>query len=707
MPSFRNLLHLRPKDDHGRSGPTSPKSPKSPTSPSFCKTERNGDYLNQCAGCDNIDKLIRHNIECGKNGLAKVPTVILHNNFDELDTCAHKCEICRVFRQALILEEVTFDGVKQLQDVPGRVIVRWGETTATNGALKLFLNIEFEGQSRRPGVVNCDSRNGIGHLALCSDGLDSAVIEQAKQWLDTCLKTHTGRCDNLKWSSEKPRLLVEILSSTFVRLCEKQEGEYVALSYCWGKKETRSPPEQKEVDEGMTVSANLDRRRQPFPIEGLPTTVGDALRIIHKMGIRYAWVDTLCILQDKSDGVATMHLVYSNALFTLCACATTRATAKLLDQRKAWTQRTEPCRLGGQWLTTPDMSLNELRLRSPLAERAWTLQEERLSPRMLYVSSNRVHWSCATGHEMEMKPTYGRAATPLRRPVYAASDRDTQMPLAQEFLLACYTGESDLHAYWSDIVKSYALRSMSVLSDRLTALSGLAAKYLSASKGDEYLAGIWANHLAEGLAWRLHQAIEIDTNEVDPNIVSPPWPSWSWAVLPLQIAIEMDAKSARSSSFHRNIDDDDRTAGARRGADEAIRRGEQVKAISVTGRARSFWGSSSVRTPWSAISRQVDGQEKFSFASSPQQDKHAVQPVSGRVLMYEGRKREVVGQLDFLRDVERVQLGDVDLRALELGVSTLLLLEDRGEGSWRRVGVAWNVRGDYFASAQCKTFILR
>jgi hypothetical protein len=440
--------------------------------------------------------------------------------------------------------------------------------------------------------------------------------------------------------------------------------------------------------------------------------VRDALHIIHAMGIRYAWVDTLCIVQDKlvqdkPEGVATMHKVYSNALFTLCACATTRVTAKLLDQRAAWTQRTEPCRLGGQWLTTPDMSLNELRLRSPLAERAWALQEERLSPRMLYVSSNRVYWSCAKGHEVEMKPTYGHKATPLHRPVYAASDRDTKMPLTQEFLLACYSGTSDLHAYWADIVKSYALRSMSDLSDRFTALSGLAAKYLSASRGDEYLAGLWANHLAEGLAWRLHQAIEIDCKEINPMIVSPPWPSWSWAVLPLQTAIETNAKSAGSSFFQRVVDDGNKAAGARSGADDAVRRGEQVKEICVTGRTRTFWGPSSRRSDWSTISRLVDGEEKFSFATNPEQDMHAAQPESGRILVYEDRKREVVGQLDFRRDVKRVQLDQVDLWALELGVSTMLLLEHCGEGRRRRVGVAWDVREDYFASAQCETLILR
>lgn len=330
-----------------------------------------------------------------------------------------------MFRQSLLLEEVTFDGVKKIQDTQGKVMVRWQETSATEGALDTILTVEIEGATGHVGVVNCNSRSEVAHLALHSDARDTTVIDQAKEWLNVCLSSHIGQCDNLKFSSEIPHLLIEILSPKFIRLCENQASEYVALSYCWGNPQVLSKPELDEVERGKTFTTNLSRRRQPFPIDDLPTTVRDALYVIHAMGIRYAWIDTLCIVQDKPEGVATMHKVYSNALFTLCACATTRATAKLLDQREAWTRRTEPCRLGGRWLSTPDMSLNELRLRSPLAERAWTLQEERLSPRMLYVSSSRIYWSCARGHEVELKPTYEQKATKVQRPVYAASDRNS------------------------------------------------------------------------------------------------------------------------------------------------------------------------------------------------------------------------------------------------------------------------------------------
>ncbi len=701
MPSI--FHHLSPhRKSHDKSRPRSPRSPKSP---SFSKTEKNFDGLDQCAGCRNVEILIRRNIDQGKNGLEKVLAVVLHNSFYELDKCSRKCQICRVFRQALVLEQVTFDGVKELSDTTGEVKVRWNEVTSAGRTPSAALKIEIKDYGGNPGVVTCNSKNTVGHLALVPNALDPTVIAQAKDWLYTCLKSHTGQCDNLKWSSENPQLLVEILSPDLVRLCENQKDKYVALSYCWGNMSLLSQTQRNEVERGKTLLANLNQRRQAIRMSELPTTVRDALLIIHEMGLKYAWVDTLCIVQDKPEGVATMHKVYSNALFTLCACATTHATAKLLDQREAWTQRTEPCRLGGQWLTTPDMSLNELRLRSPLAERAWTLQEERLSPRMLYVSSNRIQWSCAVGHEMEMKPTYGqKEVSSLHRPVYAASDRDTQMPLAQDFLLACYSGTNDLHGYWADIVKSYAMRSMSNVSDRLTALSGLAAKYLSASKGDEYLAGLWANQLGEGLAWRVYKAVETGHQEAS----SPSWPSWSWAVLPLQTAIEMNSKSAKSPFFQWIEDNSNKyPGGASRHADDAIKLGEQVKQICVTGRLRRLWRPSSRLQDWHTISRSIDGEEKFSFAANPEQDMHAVEATSGRVLIFESRKREIIGQLDFQRDVRRAQSQQIDLWAFEIGVSNMLLLERYHDGTWRRVGVAWNVREDYFTSEDCEMLILR
>jgi hypothetical protein len=605
-----------------------------------------------------------------------------------------------VFRQSLVLEEVTFAGFEEIRETKGEVMVRWQESITANSASKFALLVEIKGTPTRAGVVNCSGQKDVEHLALSSDGLGSSVIEQAKGWLQTCRDNHVGQCDNLKWSNENPRLLIEILSSDSIRLCENQVGNYVALSYCWGD-------ETAEIKQGKTFSTtNLDRRRQAFSIDELPTTIRDALKLIYEMGIHYAWIDSLCIPQDTKEGLSTMHKVYSNALFTLCACATWGATEKLIDRREAWTRGTGPCRLGGLWLTTSDMSLNELRLRSPLAYRAWTLQEERLSPRMLYVSSNRIYWSCGKVHEMELKPTSENRRLPQRRPIYAASDRDTKMPIPQEFLWACYNGTSNLHMFWADMVESYALRDMRQNSDRLNALSGLATKYLSASKGDEYLAGLWAKNLAEGLAWRVQEAIKFDMSKVDPK--NPPLrlPSWTWANVPVLTAVRMDATSKRSSFFEWYGDGSTQTVGVIGDAEKAVELGKSVSQICVKGRMRPLWKASSRRREWSTFSNMANGEEKFSFESVTGQDTHAIEVDTGRILVYEDRQREIISQLDFQRDVRRLHSNQLDIRALELGTSTMLLLERGSQGIWRRIGVAWNVREDYFTFAPSEILIL-
>ena len=86
-----------------------------------------------------------------------------------------------------------------------------------------------------------------------------------------------------------------------------------------------------------------------------------------------------------------MDEVYGNSYVTLAVCSSTKATEQIPYFREAWKYKTSACRLySGHWLANVDMPLNELRLRSTWSTRAWTLQEERLSPRMLYVCGQRM-----------------------------------------------------------------------------------------------------------------------------------------------------------------------------------------------------------------------------------------------------------------------------------------------------------------------------
>jgi hypothetical protein len=60
--------------------------------------------------------------------------------------------------------------------------------------------------------------------------------------------------------------------------------------------------------------------------------------------------------------------------------------------------------------------------------------------------------------------------------------------------------------------------------------------------------------------------------------------------------------------------------------------------------------------------------------ANPAQDMNARDPSSGRNFVYEGRKEKVVDQLEFERDIVRVQFGQVKLLALEIEATAMLLL---------------------------------
>jgi hypothetical protein len=177
-------------------------------------------------------------------------------------------------------------------------------------------------------------------------------------------------------------------------------------------------------------------------------------------------------------------------------------------------------------------------------------------------------------------------------------------------------------------------------------------------------------------------------------------------VLPLRTEIEFNATSARSPEFRRVPYSGSHTVEPCTDIESEIQYGQDVKMICVYGRIRELWKPSSNQKDWSSVSKFVGDEERFVFRVNPEQNTHVVETASGRVLVYEDRKREVISQLDFKQDVSRLQLNQVYLYTFELEVSTMLLLEYCGQGIWRRVGVAWDVREDYFAMAECKTLYL-
>lgn len=64
----------------------------------------------------------------------------------------------------------------------------------------------------------------------------------------------------------------------------------------------------------------------------------------------------------------------------------------------------------------------------------------------------------------------------------------------------------DAYSVWDRIVYMFTCGSLTRESDKLVAISGLAAK-MQTFIGGEYLAGMWRGHLAYQLLWQVRRVI--------------------------------------------------------------------------------------------------------------------------------------------------------------------------------------------------------
>jgi hypothetical protein len=112
-----------------------------------------------------------------------------------------------------------------------------------------------------------------------------------------------------------------------IRLHESngQTAPYVALSYIWSKKPQTF----------LTLLDNINERMQQIDAKNLPKTVMDAVRCTQGLGLKYLWVDSLCIIQDsdtdKAKEIGRMSGIYKNAYATISAAKATKCEDSFLE----------------------------------------------------------------------------------------------------------------------------------------------------------------------------------------------------------------------------------------------------------------------------------------------------------------------------------------------------------------------------------------
>ena len=93
-----------------------------------------------------------------------------------------------------------------------------------------------------------------------------------------------------------------------------------------------SPMAWHTVLSSPTTDANLQCRLLQFATSDLSQTLQDAITLINALGVRYVWIDSICVPRGTWDDEASkMHEVYGNAYFTLSISSATKATDRILQ----------------------------------------------------------------------------------------------------------------------------------------------------------------------------------------------------------------------------------------------------------------------------------------------------------------------------------------------------------------------------------------
>jgi hypothetical protein len=326
--------------------------------------------------------------------------------------------------------------------------------------------------------------------------------------------SHHSACGNNEDRSLPTRLLDlrSFENAGIIKLVETEgsQGRYAALSHCWGA-----------LPQITTTRDTLSARMQSIPISELSKTFYESVIVAQALSIDYLWIDSLCIIQGDTDDWAKeaskMVTVYQNALITIAATASNSGTQGLFRNShdhdfKGYTRDRETLYLlfREHNIHLQDMGMgfydNNDRLALPLTNRAWTLQERLLSPRVLHFTPNEIFFECLQNVRCECRRKRKISKTIPKAYIHSSSTR-ADPPVNHSFV-------------WASLVYTYSRLEMTYPSDKLVAIGGLAKKF--AHPGNRYLAGLWSKSLINDLVW---------CNNGGDLYPRTDWraPSWSWA----------------------------------------------------------------------------------------------------------------------------------------------------------------------------------
>ncbi|KAH7395597.1 heterokaryon incompatibility protein-domain-containing protein, partial [Cadophora sp. MPI-SDFR-AT-0126] len=455
-----------------------------------------------CDYCKEISQILGSNI-------SEAVKVQHHETYQAFLKAAQGCRLCCLIVQSLGKFRDRIVGIQCSCSQELKIRVEYFQYGQSNAEADLY----FELFRNRGNPVNSD-RETSGR-SIFRDPVE-AVIGVALPWISDCQNTHV-KCHQNDQGHLPTRVMDVGEDGDDVILRESKDisGKYAVLSHCWGNERALT-----------TTTASIKQHMKVILFSGLPATFLDAVKITRMLGIKYLWIDSLCIIQDQlSDWEhesAKMHEYYRNSYVTIAALDSKNSFAGILHQREV--RSIQLLGSGKLFLRRKMPTARSIYENSILESRAWCLQERLLSTRVINMGKSEILFECRTGHQRESSALLGDSFA--TQGFYRFGPDRLKRVL--DGLESDPKSAERAPGVWYDLVQQYSRRNLTNPEDMLPAILGV-AEQVKTYTGLTYMYGLWKEDMARGLLWANDRRSFSEVSEEERQQTGEP--GWSWAAM--------------------------------------------------------------------------------------------------------------------------------------------------------------------------------
>lgn len=448
----------------------------------------------------------------GTSGDARHTSQRIHlGSLQDVESRANRCNFCRLVWLAAE-DQLTLASksgpeldrnisVYAKWEIDGRELIHLDKETCFFQPVTRHIRISWD----PPGWLK------DAYILLCGDNLNqpgfdpsflgrkvqsAKSLERIRGWVEDCndRHAHCSPMPSARFMEDTHLRVIDLEHNKLIPLIGSME--YVVLSYTWNP------------DTELLLKRDCGEDWLRDNEDYLPQTTKKAIKLTRDLGIRYLWVDSLCIRQDvkedKRANYSAIEAILASAFLTICAAVGT-------SQGEEINQHIRPC--GDKMSLMVHHPVETHIQSSQWSKGAWTCQDRLLSRRCLIFTSSGVWFQCQEESMSEdtFEPSFqGRSADWVQSPAQIWSE------LAQQ--------NSRFRAYIK-CVELYTSRQLPREGHALRAFAGI-SNFLGMHIGTRFFGGLPSSYFDAAILWSPATG---DSTPREYDDGRPVAPSWSWA----------------------------------------------------------------------------------------------------------------------------------------------------------------------------------